>query len=213
MTFRTTLTAAVLSLAAMPAPAHRLDEYLQATIFSVEKGRIQAQMTLTPGVAVFARLFAYIDTDADGVISEAEQRAYAAKVLRDLSLSVDGHRLTPQLVSIGFPSTGEMKEGRGEIQLDFSVDLPRGSRSRKLVFENHHQSPISAYQVNCLVPHSPNIRIAAQERNYSQSLYRLEYEQTDVGSDPPRIAPWLGTIALLSFAGLILAMAAARSLG
>jgi hypothetical protein len=211
MTLRTTLTAAVLSLAVMPAPAHRLDEYLQATIFSVEKGQIQAQMTLTPGVAVFARLFTYIDTDADGVISQAEQRAYAAQVLRDLSLSMDGHRLTPQLVSIGFPSTGEMKEGRGEIQLDFSVDLPRGARSRKLVFENHHQSPISAYQVNCLVPHSPNIRIAAQERNYSQSLYRLEYQQTDVGSDPPRITPWMGTMAILLLAGLISAIAAARS--
>jgi hypothetical protein len=211
MTLRSTLTAAVLSLAVMPAPAHRLDEYLQATIFSVEKGRIQAQMTLTPGVAVFARLFAYIDSDADGVISQAEQRAYAAQVLRDLSLSIDGHRLTPQLVSIGFPSTGEMKEGRGEIQLDFSADLHRGARSRKLVFENRHQNPISAYQVNCLVPRSPNIRIAAQERNYTQSLYRLEYEQTDVGSDPPRITPWLGTMAILLLAGLISAIAAARS--
>ena len=35
-----------------------------------EKNRVDAQMTLTPGVAVFATLIADIDTDANGVISE-----------------------------------------------------------------------------------------------------------------------------------------------
>lgn len=203
MRFRT-LTAAMFVLAAMPSPAHRLDEYLQGAIISVEKDRLQVQMTLTPGVAVFAALFAYIDTDADGVISEAEQRAYAAQVLHDLSLSIDGHRLIPQLLSIQFPSIDEMKEGRGEMQLDFNVDLPRGGRNRRLVFENHHQSQISAYQVNCLVPRDPNIRLAAQDRNYSQSLYQLEYEQTDVRSGPPPFASWLGAIVLLIFTGLML---------
>jgi hypothetical protein len=111
MRLRTTLAAALLALAGMPAWAHRLDEYLQGAIISVEKDRIQAQMTLTRGVAVFAGLFSYIDSDADGLISETEQRAYAAQVLDDLSLSIDGHRLRPQLLSIRFPSTDEMKEG------------------------------------------------------------------------------------------------------
>jgi hypothetical protein len=210
MRLRDTPLAAILVLAGMPASAHRLDEYLQGTIISVEKNRVQAQMTLTPGIAVFAKLFAYIDRDADGVISETEQRAYAAQVLRDLSLTIDGHLLTPHLLSIRFSSTDEMKEGRGEVQLDFNADLPRGGRSRKLTLENHHQSRISAYQVNCLVPRDPNIRIAAQERNYSQSVYRLEYVQTDVRSDLLSFASWsgrvgwLGTIALLLFTGLAL---------
>jgi hypothetical protein len=35
-----------------PPSAHRLDEYLQATIFSVEKDGIQASMRLVPGIAV-----------------------------------------------------------------------------------------------------------------------------------------------------------------
>ncbi len=45
--------AAILVLAGTPAFAHRLDEYLQGTIISVEKNRVDFQMTLTPGVAVF----------------------------------------------------------------------------------------------------------------------------------------------------------------
>lgn len=127
--------------------------------------------------------------------SAPEQRAYAMQVLRDLSLTIDGHRLTPQLVALQFPGTDEMKEGRGEIQIDFSADLPRGGRNRKLVFENNHQSRISAFQVNCLVPRDPAIRISGQHRNYMQSQYQLEYEQNGVPADPS--PSWLITIALL----------------
>ncbi|MEP7345689.1 MAG: hypothetical protein ABI877_10495, partial [Gemmatimonadaceae bacterium] len=92
-----TATAAILLLGATPADAHRLDEYLQATTISVGKDRVRAQIRLTRGVAVFPGVLADIDTDADGVISYAERRAYAKQVFRDLSLAIDGTRLTLQL--------------------------------------------------------------------------------------------------------------------
>jgi len=199
-------------LAGTPALAHRLDEYLQGTLISVEKNRLQAQITLTPGVAVFQVLLAEIDTDADGVISETEQRAYAARVLRDLSLTIDGHPLTPRLISRQFPTIQEMQAGRGEIQIEFSADLPLGGANRRLIFENHHFRQIAAYQVNCLVPRDPDIRIAAQNRNYSQSLYQLEYVQAGVQSNSPVLAwcssdrVWLGALALLLCARFALLM-------
>ena len=94
------LAAAMLVLTATPAVAHRLDEYLQATLISVEKDRIHAEIRLTPGVAVLPIVLANIDADGDGIISEAEQRAYAQRVVQDLSLSVDGDRLRVRLVSM-----------------------------------------------------------------------------------------------------------------
>src|SRR5918911_254751 len=109
MKVRLAVAGAILLLAAAPASAHRLDEYLQATTMSVEKDRVQAQLRLTPGVAVFRRVLATIDTDADGVISEAEQQAYAQRVLGDLSLAIDGNHLRLQLVSATFPGIEEMK--------------------------------------------------------------------------------------------------------
>lgn len=174
----------LLAVTALPAYGHRLDEYLQNTILSVDRHQLQAQMVLTPGLAVFPVLVGRIDTDGDGAISEAEQRAYAAHVLHDLSLGLDGFRLTPRVVSMRFPGIDEMKEGRGEIQIDFSAELPRGGRNRRLSLENHHESRISAYQVNCLVSRDPNVQIGAQNRNYSQSAYELVYTETDVRSGP-----------------------------
>ncbi len=187
------LTATLLLMAgAATAPAHRLDEYLQGTLLSVERNRMEAEMTLTPGVAVFPFIIPVIDTNADGVISEAEQRAYASRVLRDLSLTIDGHRLTPRLLSLRFPAAEEMKEGRGEIRLGFDADLPSGGRDRKITLENAHLSRISAYQVNCLIPRDPEIRVSAQIRNYTQSQYRLDYVDTAVPSGPVSVGLWQG---------------------
>lgn len=202
----TVVTVAMVLLVGTPALAHRLDEYLQGTILSVEKTSVQGQITLTPGVTVFPMLLADFDKDGDGAISDTEQRAYAERVLRDLSLRIDGRRLQPRLLSIRFPAIGEMQSGRGEIQVEFSADLPDGGPYRRLVLENHHQSRIAAYQVNCLVPRDPDIRITAQNRNYEQSFYQLDYAQGGVRSAAmsfgwrPGDEGWLGAVALLLLA-------------
>ncbi|HLK69479.1 MAG TPA: hypothetical protein VKU19_38880 [Bryobacteraceae bacterium] len=205
----TPLAAAILLFAGMPAHAHRLDEYLQGTLLSIEKNRVDAQMTLVPGVAVFAMLIADIDTDGNGAISESEARLYAGQVLRDLSLSIDGRRLMPHLVSVQVPGIEEMREGRGEIRIEFAADLPAGGATRKLTLENHHQSRIAAYQVNCLVPRDPDMRVNAQNRNYSQSLYELEFTQAGARADSWSLS-WfsaspepLGLVALLLVARFV----------
>jgi len=197
----TKLAAAIFALAASAAWAHRLDEYLQGTILSVEHDRLQAQMTLTPGVAVLPLVMAEIDRDADGEVSAEEQQTYAQRVLNEVSLAIDGVHLTPRLASVRFPALAEMKEGRGEIQIEWVADLPRGGRNRRLLFENHHQSRLSVYQVNVLVPRDPAIGIVAQNRNYTQSRYELEYAQMDVQSDVASKlsggVSWIGAMALL----------------
>ena len=172
-----------LVLATSPAAAHRLDEYLQSTLISVQKDRVQAQMYLTPGVGVFAALLAKIDTDSDGILSPPEQRAYAERVLGDVSLAVDGERLSLRLVSLEFADPADMKEGRGDIHLELLADLPHGRPKRSLIFENRHETRISAYLINCLVPRDPKIRVTAQKRNYSQSFYQLDFMEGDPGSD------------------------------
>ena len=194
-------TALIAALFAALTHAHRLDEYLQGTIISIEKNRIEAQMTLTPGVAIFPALLASIDTDGDGTISEKEQRAYAQQVLADLSLQIDGQPLTPHLLALKFSTVEEMRDGRGEIQLEFSADLPAGGGHRKVVLENHHLSGIAAYQVNALVPRDPDIRITGQDRNYVQSIYQMTYQQAGV-STLWSSAAWLVAIPVLLFARL-----------
>lgn len=178
-----------------PAGAHRLDQYLQATMLSVEKDGVHATMRLIPGVAVSAEVIASIDTNGDGVLSETEQWAYAERVLGDVSLrdvspTVDGERLNLRLLSVRFPAVEEMKDGVGEIQLEFTAELLPSRADGHLVLENHHESRMAAYLVNCLVPSDPKIRIVGQRRNDDQSVYELDFVQDGVGSGGHPVKLW-----------------------
>jgi hypothetical protein len=192
----------ILLFLGVSASAHRLDEYLQATIISVERDRVQASMRLVPGVAVSNFVLKAIDANADGVISQSEQRAYAERVLRDVSLRIDGDILSPRLMSVEFLGIEEMQEGLGEIRIEFSADLPRNGPHRRLTFENRHQRGIAAYLVNCLVSHERDITLVAQSRNQQQSFYQLDYVQAGFTSRTLAERGWLGIAGLLLVARL-----------
>ncbi len=115
---------AVFLCATQPASAHRVDDYLQATTFILEKDHVSVRMRLTPGVAVAGKLLASIDLDADGIISEAEQRSYAQQVIRDLSFSIDGRPAQLELVSYAFATISAMKGGLGDIVLEMTATVP-----------------------------------------------------------------------------------------
>lgn len=168
------------------AVAHRIDEYLQATILSLESNRVQASMRLIPGVLVSPSVIASIDTDGDGIFSESEQRAYAQRVLGDLAVTIDGKSVQPKLISWSFPEPAEMRGGLGEIHVDYSVDVPLGGQTRSLILANHHLSRTSVYLMNVLVPQDPALRIVAQNRNEEQSRYELDYQQSAATAAGPR---------------------------
>lgn len=176
------IIAAVFLLGA-PVFAHRLDEYLQAIIVSVGEDHIRASVRLIPGVAVSSAVSAAVDLNHDGVFSDAEQQTYAQQVLHNLSVSVDGHKLTPVLRTVNFPPPTDMKEGLGEIHIEFTAELPAGSSDRTLIVENHHLPRMSVYLMNCLAPQSRNIRLVAQNRNQNQSYYRVDYVQSGSRND------------------------------
>ena len=160
------------------ASAHRLDEYLQATLLSVQPAELQASMRLIPGVSVASSVIASIDTDHNGVLSASEQQQYAQRVLNDLTLTVDRQPVTPHLIAATFPPLDQLRDGLGEIHLQFAAPIPAGGLHRRFTLANRHQNPRSVYLVNATVPVDPRIHISTQRRNPQQTLYELDYDQT-----------------------------------
>lgn len=165
-----------------PAAAHRLDEYLEAALVAIAADHVEVQLRLTPGVAVLPAVLALIDTDGDGLLSPAEQRAYTARVLSDLSLTLDGQPLSTRLTAARYPGQHALREGLGEIAIDLnatlpSLLLPRFFSPHRIAFENRHLRSLAAFQVNCLAPQDPAIKISAQRRDYAQTRYEVEYAQ------------------------------------
>src|SRR5262245_6031674 len=82
------------------AAAHELDEYVQATLISLEPARVDLSMRLVPGAEVFDDVMKVVDADGDGVVTATEAHRYAERVLGELTLSIDGTHIAPRVVSV-----------------------------------------------------------------------------------------------------------------
>jgi len=158
--------------------AHEVDEYVQAALISLERDHLDVHLRLVAGADVFPQVFASIDTNRDGAVSEAEKQAYAHTVVRDLAFDLNGQHTAAEIVSSTFPPVDLMKEGLGEIQLALRVPVFKPGAHQKLVLENHHQRAISAYLMNCLKPRDASLRIVSQRRSAGQSRYEIDYDLT-----------------------------------
>jgi len=183
-----------------PAGAHRLDEYLQATRLSIDVERVRLEIDLTAGVAVAPEVFASIDTNRDGQISDPEGDAYARQMLRSVVLSVDGRPAPVTLIEIRFPQFREMSLGVGTIQVRAAANVSAtGAGRHQISYLNTHRSKGSVYLVNALVPADPRIQIAGQQRDPAQHQLTLDYT---VRAD----ASWARTgslLAALAMAGVL----------
>ena len=155
--------------------ARRIDEYLQAARLSLALDRIVLKMDLTPGIDVAPLIFARINTNRDGRISEAEGRVYANHVLEEIVLEVDGKPGHLDLVSAHFPSFEEMNAGTGVIRIEAHARWTGGAGQHSLFYRNNHMPELGAYLVNALVPAGPEIEILDQHRDPLQREFRLGF--------------------------------------
>jgi hypothetical protein len=156
--------------------AHRLDEYLQATLVTIEPGEIRLQINLTPGVDVAEQVLSRIDRNRDGVISTNEATAYATLLMRDLSLRLDQRQVELKLTSSNFPASTELRTGLGIIQIELSAiigSLPAGAHTLDL--ENRHLRTLSVYLFNAAQPTSATVHVTRQKRNKTQSTGEIEF--------------------------------------
>jgi len=159
--------------------AHRLDEYLQATLVTISPGQIRLQINFTPGVAVAERVLAQIDRDHDGMISTNEAASYAALVNRQLAVALDRQKLALSLTASNFPEPAELRTGWGIIQLEFSASVgPLPAGAHKFTLKNRHLPGLSVYLFNAAQPNSRRVRITRQRRNKEQSRGEIDFVLT-----------------------------------
>jgi hypothetical protein len=174
-----------LSLAGVAA-AHRLDEYLQATLIGVTRDGIDVEIRLTPGVAMLPVLMAVIDQDRDGRISPGEEQAYVGRVTREVELRVDGVPVPLSLIDCSFPTLKAMRDGLGTIR----IKLRTARSGHELHFENRHLSQVSVYLVNCLAAPSDGLVVGRQKRDESQRSIEFDYSFA-AGATPGARAAWI----------------------
>jgi hypothetical protein len=200
MTARAWLLAAAGLVLPATLSAHRLDEYLQATRIAVSRERADLDVDLTPGVSVASSILPLIDRNGDDRVSPGEADAYAAAVLRDLDVSLDGRPAPLELRSRDFPDVQAMREGVGVIRMSIRANLtgtPAGTH--QLLFRNRHRRDIGVYLANALVPDDLAVSISAQDRDARQHELRIDYE---IVTEAPRSGSML-VAPLVAAAGVL----------
>ena len=185
----------LLALLAFPSAvsAHRLDEYLQATLVAIEPREVRLQINLTPGVAVAGQVLALIDRDRDGAISTKEAAGYAELLKRDLIVKLDQRNVDLKLTSSSFPEPAELRAGEGVIRLDLSTTAgPVAAGVHELTLENRHLPAMSVYLVNTALPRSDSVQVTRQSRNADQSVGEIEFtlHPPAMYPSPSEDTPW-----------------------
>jgi hypothetical protein len=171
------------------AAAHPSDELVQAAYLQLTPDAVKLELDLTPGELVARAMLKRMDSNGDGALERREAEAYAAVVLHDLSLKVDGQSVALELKSVAMPQTGILLNGGGTLQLIASAALPTAAGAHTLEFTNANAPVKSGYLSNAFVQ-SERLSMNRQTRNADQSAYHLEY--TLAGTDDLSAAiPWV----------------------
>ena len=176
-------------LMAAPASGHRLDEYLQAIRIEVGLDRILLEVDLTPGASLAADELSTIDANGDSTLGPDEERAYVARFLERLELSIDGERRRPSLSSAHFPSRDDLLDGAGIIRLVLTADGGAGEGTHRLIVRNLYRPEVGVYLANALRPAARGLTISAQQRDPKQQQLQVDY-RIETGPLSPRSVTW-----------------------
>jgi hypothetical protein len=187
----TALLAVIATAGGTRVSAHRLDELSQAARIAIEPGRVELEMSLTPGTAVAGDLIREIDADGNGAFSQAEKQAYAGRALSALMVRVDeGPRLRLVMAEASVPDAAAMRTGDAVIVLRaVAVPSTLSAGSHRLFFRNEHAPANSVYLANALVPESDQVAVTGQQRDGDQRALTIDFAIAEATASS--ISPWV----------------------
>jgi hypothetical protein len=165
---------------------------------------VRLEISLTPGIEIAEAFIAEIDEDGNWQLSEAEQQAYAARVLGRVALRVDDSvALRLRLDGAGFPSAVALRSGEAAITLEMEAALPSLSPgAHRLFFRNDSPAADTVFLANALVPDSDRVGVTGQERDFHQRQLTVSFELRE--SAPSSFTwVWLGFVGALPLAARV----------
>ena len=203
MSRKTLILVIVLLIPSTPAGAHRLDEYLQATLVGIDANRVSLEIDLTPGVSIAKQVTGWIDANGDGQLSQREGLTYAGEVLASLTVTVDRQPVALTLSDVRLPEIVDMAGGVGTIRLRASAKLPEATSGRhEITVVNTHRRDVSVYLSNVLIPSDSRLKILTQQRDRDQHSLTIAYDLETMGGWR-RISWVTGALALLGMTAAI----------
>lgn len=164
------IAALVWSAGAAAVSAHRQDEYLHAARIAIEPHGVRVELSLTPGIAVADAVIRDIDVNGDAVLSSAEQRRYAERVLGRISLRIDDRAVVLGLSGMRFAEPAALRNGDVAITLEAaSPPLRLAPGTHQIAFHNGNATHGAVYLANALMPEGNDVAITKLAHAIDQS--------------------------------------------
>ena len=158
------------------ASAHSLDQYVQASYITVAPSQIGVELDVTPGVLIAPQVLALLDANGDQQISDAEGQAYAARILKDVTLTVDGQPQVLRVTKIEMPTYLVMQAGYGTMRVFTQTNAGSAwSGTHQLAYTNSYQTTGIAYQVNAFLDDTKQVTLGTQNRDATQQSITMDF--------------------------------------
>lgn len=117
------LLGGVLALAGTSLPAHPHATVDQQVALTLGLDRIAAEITIVPSIATGPDVLARLDTNADGVVADAEGQAFAEDVLATVNVQVANSEVALSTARISVSDTAALEAGLGRIVISAQANL------------------------------------------------------------------------------------------
>lgn len=171
---------------ARPASAHPLDVYLQSSYLTISATSVDVELDLSPGVLVAPAVLSTLDVDGDRDVSRAEARTYAANVLAEVTVEVDGTAWDLRMTAVDTPSYLVLQAGYGTLRVHATASGSGagGSSQHSLTYRNGFTGADVSYQVNAYLDDA--VTVDRQQRSDTQQQSTITYTAATGGTADSR---------------------------
>jgi hypothetical protein len=159
--------------------AHPVDEVVQATYLTLAPGAVRLELDLTPGALVSQAILQALDTNADQHITDAEAKAYAERVLKQSTFTLDGMATAWRLEKVNVPLYQSLKLEGNMLKIYAVAARTDKAGTHTLSYDNRYQPAQSQCIANVFLQSGAGWHYQVISQKHSDDGRRLTVNYID----------------------------------
>ncbi len=157
--------------------AHPVDEVAQGAYITLAPGEVRIELDITPGPAVAGALLRSLDTNADRRVTDEEARAYAERVLKQSTLTLDGVAVSWTMKRVRVPPYANLEQQGDTLKIYGLAKRADRAGVHSLTYQNRYAPAQGWCIANVFLAPDAHRRyeVSAQEHSDDGRLLTVRY--------------------------------------